>query len=385
MGAVRGSIFHVLAGTAVLFSSTAAFASSSAVLFDFEGTPGCWPRSLMKASDGNYYGMVSSYRAGLERSRLFSMTEDGAGQVGNELAAPPIVEGYGLTETPDGFLWGIEGNSIFKMSRSGQHTTVHTFTGGSDGQTPSGGLTLGDDGWLYGTTTGGGQYQQGTAYRLSLAGSVETIASFNCFINGCSTVYPLTKGSDGAMYGVSTSGGDIGSTVNYGQGVIFRVTPARGIEVLHQFINPGNQSEPSANASAPRKRLLEVKGYLYGTATGGARHGRGEFFRMKLDGSDYQPFYYPGAGVGPVYAAGGFTRLRNGDIVNWGGWSTGTVQVPAVWKLGKRGAPQLIHALSTPPYLEPTGELVEASDGSLLGVNAIGPAQACGNIEKVVP
>jgi uncharacterized repeat protein (TIGR03803 family) len=55
---------------------------------------------------------------------------------------------------------GVDGNpqygTIFVLDGNGKLRTLHAFTGGRDGATPTGGLTLDDSGNLYGTTQFGG-------------------------------------------------------------------------------------------------------------------------------------------------------------------------------------------------------------------------------------
>src|SRR5277367_2970988 len=45
-------------------------------------------------------------------------------------------------------------------------TVLHDFTGGADGAQPIAGVTLDQQGRIYGTTTKGGAYQDGLVYRL---------------------------------------------------------------------------------------------------------------------------------------------------------------------------------------------------------------------------
>ena len=49
---------------------------------------------------------------------------------------------------------------------SATETLLHAFTGLADGCVPAAGLTLGQDGFLYGTTNSGGTSSSGTVYEL---------------------------------------------------------------------------------------------------------------------------------------------------------------------------------------------------------------------------
>jgi|HubBroStandDraft_6_1064221.scaffolds.fasta_scaffold04124_2 uncharacterized repeat protein (TIGR03803 family) len=56
---------------------------------------------------------------------------------------------------------------VFKIDQWGKETVLHNFAGGSDGAGPNAGLLLGEADNLYGTTTGGGPYGEGTVFELS--------------------------------------------------------------------------------------------------------------------------------------------------------------------------------------------------------------------------
>jgi uncharacterized repeat protein (TIGR03803 family) len=64
-------------------------------------------------------------------------------------------------------------------------TTLYTFTGVSDGETPAAGLLL-SGGTLYGTAQSGGSSGGGTIFRLNTDGT------------GFALLHTFTEGSDGA-------------------------------------------------------------------------------------------------------------------------------------------------------------------------------------------
>jgi uncharacterized repeat protein (TIGR03803 family) len=95
----------------------------------------------------------------------------------------------------------------------------------ADGSTPQGGLALGSDGNLYGTTYSGGAYEYyGTVFRINLGSTppeFETLYSF-CMLVGCTDgEYPisgLVQGTNGIFYGTTSEGGQ------YGYGTVFELT-----------------------------------------------------------------------------------------------------------------------------------------------------------------
>jgi uncharacterized repeat protein (TIGR03803 family) len=146
--------------------------------------------SLLLASDGNFYGTTLAGGAdGL--GVVFKLAPDGTYAIlhhfGSILDEPPVADGQSpaapLIELPDGNLvgttttgYGTSLGTIFAISKSGAYRTVFEFADGQIvGVSPSGGLTLGSNGTLYGLTSGttsqGDFAFVGTTYALQLASS----------------------------------------------------------------------------------------------------------------------------------------------------------------------------------------------------------------------
>ncbi len=69
---------------------------------------------------------------------------------------------YGVTRYGGTFDWA----TIFRITPTGQMTIIYNFTGGPDGGAPITGLTLGSNGDFYGTTSEGGGAFSGTVFRF---------------------------------------------------------------------------------------------------------------------------------------------------------------------------------------------------------------------------
>jgi uncharacterized repeat protein (TIGR03803 family) len=56
--------------------------------------------------------------------------------------------------------------TVFSLTTNGVENVVHSFGKGTDGRHPDAGL-LGVNGKVYGTTSGGGEYKDGTVFALT--------------------------------------------------------------------------------------------------------------------------------------------------------------------------------------------------------------------------
>jgi uncharacterized repeat protein (TIGR03803 family) len=158
-------------GTLFRISSTGQFQ----VLYNFDIAHGAYPVSLMRASDGNYYGAA---------------------------------------------YWGGNGSNgvIFKLALPDTVTVLHYFNG-NDGSGPVGNLVQATDGKLYGTTPGGGAHGFGTLFRIDLAtGALQVLYNFDLASGEAGVA--LIQHTDGYLYGDTSSGGTWNGT-NY-SGTFFR-------------------------------------------------------------------------------------------------------------------------------------------------------------------
>jgi uncharacterized repeat protein (TIGR03803 family) len=117
----------------------------------------------------------------------------------------------GLTVDDDGTVFGCTvrvgnefdgGNSgkgtLFRISTDKVFSTLHEFSGGTDGEFPYTIMAIGRDGKLYGCTGSGGAFGCGTLFSITKEGSLTTLYSFNSQRN----TICLSFGSDGCLYAV---------------------------------------------------------------------------------------------------------------------------------------------------------------------------------------
>src|ERR1700730_2930609 len=153
----------------------------------------------------------------------------------------------GLLQATNGELYGVtsydglyDAGTIFKMTPSGTLTTLYNFcpeNGCTDGALPTLGLVQGSDGEFYGTTSQGGTYGDGTVFKISPAGTLNTLHSFA----GADGNYPaalLIQGFDGKFYGTTVNGGANESCDFFGIngcGTVFSITPAGVLTTIYNF------------------------------------------------------------------------------------------------------------------------------------------------------
>ncbi len=193
---------------------------------------------------------------------------DGSG-VNSTLVQAADDDFYGTT--PAGGASGA--GTVFKLTAQGGLSLLHSFNGQSDGNMPQGGLAIGIDGNLYGTTLSGGAVGFGSVFKISTSGSFKTIASFTLSL-GNYLYAGLVQGSDGNFYGTTYEGG------THNLGTVFRVTPGGVITTLHSFSGVPDGANPMAAL------VFGADGMLYGSAMnqGADSQAFGTIFRISTGG-----------------------------------------------------------------------------------------------------
>jgi uncharacterized repeat protein (TIGR03803 family) len=278
--------------------------------------------------------------------------------------------------------------TLLAGNASGQTlTNIWLFTGGIDGASPNG-LVQGYDGNFYGTTRGGGTNGgYGTVFRISPAGNLTNLFSFNG-TNGNSPLAALFLGSDGNFYGTTFQGGT-SKNCNGGCGTTFRISPSGNFTNLHSF--------SGSDGMNPHAGLVQGSdGNFYGTAYGGGAstncyEGCGTVFRISPNGNFTNLYSFsgndganPNAGLlqgpdGNFYGTAEYGG-SNGPYgsVN-GGYGT-------IFKISPTGTLFTLYRFDIADGIFPVGNLVFGIDGYLYGTTSqSGTNGGYGTVFKISP
>jgi uncharacterized repeat protein (TIGR03803 family) len=170
--------------------------------------------------------------------------------------------------------------------------------------------------------------------------------------DGSSPSAGLTLGSDGNFYGTTVSGGA------YNHGAVFQMTPSGALTVLHSF--EGANGDGDSPATPP---VEGINGVFYGTAN--------FYFYCVSTGGAYTNL---GTGAGG-WSNSGLIRGRDGNFYG--------VNDSRVYQLAPDGSTATLFTFPFHGALQFYPRFVEASDGSLYGVDENGGAWSQGIVFKI--
>lgn len=333
--------------------------------------------ALVPASDGSVYG-ATPFGGASGSGTVFKV--DGAGtftslhsfgysSVGSLFASVTFVES-------DGALYGTTGKAAFKIDGAGTFTALPAFEDQSEVPSPScspsastsGPVVRGSDGALYGISTraceGIFSYRSDTIYRIESGGTVTPLHRFDPSFWGFDPpYYALVLGSDGALYGTTDRGGSAGS------GSVFRIDNAGDFTTLHSF--------NGTDGSYPWALALGSDDALYGTTlTGGSSLHLGTIFRIDRAGVFASLYTFQ-----PDDGANGRSRLILGsDGALYG--TQGNLDGP-VFRVDSAGNFTNLHWFNGTDGYNPYAPLVVGSDGAFYGTAMTGGPGGGGVVYRI--
>ena len=355
---------------------------------------------LILDGNGSLYG-TTKFGGAADEGTVFQLTPSG------ELTTLVEFDALGAENTKGGkpdtrLVRGNDGNlygttsgggfdglgTVFKITPSGDITRLFEFRGGigNSGARPNG-LVLGRDGNLYGTTETNGGFASGTVFRISTEGELTTLINFTgdgVENRGREPDAALVEGVDGDLYGTTRGGGanDLGT--------IFKMSPSGQLVTLVEFTGTTGQRL----GAEPRSALVQANdGNFYGTTFRGGVNDLGTLFRVTPGGQLTTLVEFSG---NTQHHLGSFPRaglIQGGDGYLFGtttaggsdGFGTifkvtlgGTMTTLVEFPAGgESGRAELGN--------EPVGGLVQALDGNLYGTTGSGGLNEMGTLFRMSP
>jgi uncharacterized repeat protein (TIGR03803 family) len=250
---------------------------------DIAAINGAYPRGyLTPHPNGKLYGVTQSGGTGtgvlFEYDTLNNVYQKRAdfgfnhrANVGVVVAANEKI--YGVTQNGGLYAAG----SLFEYDPENLTYEYKYSFSTDDGDSQYGTVALGNDGKLYGTTSGGSVGEGGSIFDYDTETEILTKrAAFNPAPLGGQPYGALTEASNGKMYGLTAKGG------SSGYGVLFELNPS-GNTLTKQIDFTGT------NGKAPRGNLLLASnGKLYGMTSRGGEFDNGVLFEFSPTSGDYE-------------------------------------------------------------------------------------------------
>ena len=306
--------------------------------FVAESTYGYLNLGVIQASDGNFYGTAVGNFASPYSGGVFRVTPTGAESVLYDVVRPDAGDQPwlgGVIESAAGYLYAIDnydggilgfpinGNMGYPVPNEAALPVRHVTSGAS--------LLQASDGSFY-LTIGAAVYKE-------IAGTFTPIYTFGSVPNDAGLPSaPLIQGSDGNLYGTTALGGTPSAACPNGCGTVFRITPAGAETVLHSF------GSSAADGQTPSGALVQgIDGNFYG-----------------------------------LTSAGGDTPINASATPNC---NCGTI-----FRITPAGAETVLYSFgsSAADGTQPSGALLQASDGNFYGTTLSGGTANAGTVFKLV-
>ena len=296
---------------------------------------------------------------------------------------------YGTTKFGGDFGYG----TVFEISPNGTETVLYSFAGPpNDGSWPRAGVVRDQAGDLYGTTSEGGEHDQGTVFEVSAQGTETVLHNF--FENKRDGAYPLGRlllDGAGNLYGTTSAGGTAF------EGTVFRLSPTGTENVLSSFTGFPTDGQYPAPGVIP-----DNKGNLYGTTTGGGVAGDGTVFELTKDHTETVLYSFSGPPDGEIPFAG-LVRDAAGNVYGTTPYGGRATPCPSqivydgcgtVFKLAPSGQETLLYTFTGGtdggvPYsdliMDPKGNLygTTSQGGSPIGCGGAPEFVGCGVVFEI--
>ncbi len=294
--------------------------------------------SLIKAQDGNLYGLTAYGGSGYSQGIAFKIQPDGTG-----------------------------------------FAALQWMGNGPNHGSPRGSPVQASNGSFYGMNYYGGPAYAGQFFKLN-ANNPITYTTYNifCLAPDCS-LYPvasLIQASDGNLYGMTTNTGQ-----NTGQGNIFRISTSGTNYTLLKKFNGTNGANPAGSL------IQAPDGYLYGMTENGGMNGLGVIFKIRMDGTGFEKIFEFGQSINGVYGTHPKGSLMLGSDGKLYGMAMGggSSWAGTVFRINTNGTGfSVLYNFNGTNGLFPVGSLVEdINTGFLFGMTELGGTNNFGVVFKI--
>jgi uncharacterized protein (TIGR03437 family) len=376
-------------------AALAAQAQTLTTLATFNGTNGYGPIApLVQATDGNFYGTTGGAMDGTGAT-VFKITP--AGALTSLYTFPALVDTYdqtswgvqGLIQATDGNFYGTTTygpqstlttrGSVFQITPAGVLTILTNFEQTPYPADPDASVIQAADGNLYGTTNLGGAGNAGVVFKITPAGALTTVYSFQARSDGGQSEAGLLQAADGNVYGTTYTGGP------FNEGTVFKLTPAGVLTVLYTF------NSNVTDGALPQSGLIQAKdGNLYGT-TKTSDTGKAWVYKITPQGV-LTPIYIFGAsppdGDGPagnlLQAADGhfYGTTGNGGTGGCRDYFNDVVGCGTIFRITPSGTETILYNFGASPTdgQYPAAGLIQGSDGNFYGTTSAGGTGGDGTV-----
>ena len=388
----------------LIFAMTAIASSAQTLttLNSFDNTNGAYPfAGLVQATDGNFYG--TTYNGGsANEGVVFKITPEGTlttqynfcSKTNCTAGALPYA---GLIQDTNGILYGTtvsgvedERGTAFKITLGGTLTTLYDFcsqSGCTDGSDPFAGLVQASNGNLYGVTVFGGKNSYGSIFELTLAGKLTTLYSF-CPASGCTDgaepYAALVQASNGKFYGTTQTGGanKNSACAVEGCGTVFEFSGSGAPTTLYSFCAKSG----CADGQSPNGALIiGTDGNLYGTTlAGGNSSNDGTVFKITTTGKLTTLHSFcpeTGCADGEVPFAG-LVQATDGNL--YGTTVSGGLGQGTIFKITTSGTLTTLYDFCQKTDCAdgqgPNGGLIQGTNGDFYGTTFYGGAHGYGSV-----
>jgi uncharacterized repeat protein (TIGR03803 family) len=379
-------------------------APTERVVYNFRPATGYIPTGVIRDAAGNLY--VGTYFGGSNHGcgggcgNILRLSPPGQATqlyafVPGSAKAGPLPTG--LTRDTKGNLYGATAyggppyflGSVFKLTPSGAEGTLHAFTGGDDGDYPSGGVTIDSAGNLYGATIYGGgtgcspNPGCGVIYKVTSSGSETVLYSFTGGTDGAVPEASPILDASGNLYGTAAEGGDLSCPISdKGCGTVWKLDTSGNFTVLYSFTGSTDGEGPAAGL------VMDPSGNLFGAAAGGGDlscfppYGCGVVFKIDTSGDFAVLHAFTGGPNDGQFPLGTLLRTTNGSLFGTtleGGDQSCSLGDGAgcgvVFKVDASGNETVLHAFAggSPDGAQPANAaLITDGNGNLYGTTQYG-------------